>query len=187
MLFHGAPCEMIFTGVQRKISHQVKILCYLIFSLFFHIPILATVHAGQKDVCNVWREHIFRLMHWIHKWKFWMKVNETPNLKLEIKIRKKYYCTYSNHWRIQGGRQGCPCDLHPNSFIFMQFSAHNLQNNRLAHILWKLVPHSGKSWISHCHFYYDPNYARLHNPNKIALHLENAGIGNPDFSKTELF
>ena len=31
-----------------------------------------------------------------------MKVNETPNLKLEIKIRKKYYCTYSNHWRIQG-------------------------------------------------------------------------------------
>ena len=38
----------------------------------------------------------------------------------------------------------------PNSFIFMQFSAKNLQNNRLAHPLWELSPPSGKSWIRHC-------------------------------------
>ena len=37
------------------------------------------------------------------------------------------------HWRIQGGvRDACP-PWDPNSFIFMQFSAKKLQNNRLAH------------------------------------------------------
>ena len=44
------------------------------------------------------------------------------------------------HWRIQGGvRDACP-PWDPNSFIFMQFSAKKLQNNRLAHPLWELVP-----------------------------------------------
>ena len=35
------------------------------------------------------------------------------------------------------------------SFIFMQFSAKKLQNNRLAHPFWKLAP-PGKPWIHHC-------------------------------------
>ena len=38
----------------------------------------------------------------------------------------------------------------PNSFIFMQFSAKNLQINRLAHPLWQLAPSSWKSWIRRC-------------------------------------
>ena len=45
------------------------------------------------------------------------------------------------YWGIQGeGAIG----THPPSgskfFHFMQFSANNLQNNRLAHILWELMP-----------------------------------------------
>ena len=46
----------------------------------------------------------------------------------------------SKHLRIQGGRQGPPWG--PNSFIFMQFSANKLQNNRLAHPLgsWLASP-----------------------------------------------
>ena len=35
--------------------------------------------------------------------------------------------------------------------FFIQFSANNLQNNRLAHLLWELAnPPQGKSWIHHC-------------------------------------
>ena len=38
----------------------------------------------------------------------------------------------------------------PNSFILMQFSAKNLQNNRLPQAHWEIVPAiSGKSWICH--------------------------------------
>ena len=39
----------------------------------------------------------------------------------------------------------------PNSFIFLQFSAKNLQNNRLAHQLRELAPPLRKSWIRHCY------------------------------------
>ena len=38
----------------------------------------------------------------------------------------------------------------PNCFIFIQFSAKNLQNNTLAHTLGVGAP-SEKSWIHHCH------------------------------------
>ena len=38
----------------------------------------------------------------------------------------------------------------PNSFIFMEFSAKNLQSNRLVHPLWELAPPSGKSLMHHC-------------------------------------
>ena len=38
----------------------------------------------------------------------------------------------------QGGRQGLTWG--PNSFIFMQFSAKKMENNRLAHPLWELAP-----------------------------------------------
>ena len=43
----------------------------------------------------------------------------------------------SDHCRIQGGKPGMP-PYSQNSFMFMQFSAKNLQNNRLAHLLWEL-------------------------------------------------
>ena len=49
--------------------------------------------------------------------------------------------TGGHHWRIQGGaKDTCPPLAGPNSFIFMQLSATNLQNNRLAHPLWELAP-----------------------------------------------
>ena len=38
-----------------------------------------------------------------------------------------------------GARDVCP-PRGPNSLIFMQFSANNLQNSRLAHPLWELAP-----------------------------------------------
>ena len=51
--------------------------------------------------------------------------------------------TIAWHWWIRG--MGCQGSAHlrgPNLFLFMQFSARNLQNDRLAHPLWKLVlPH----------------------------------------------
>ena len=40
---------------------------------------------------------------------------------------------------LPGLETGAPSPHGPNSFIFMQFLAKNLQNNRLAHPLWKLV------------------------------------------------
>ena len=43
--------------------------------------------------------------------------------------------------------------LDPISFIFMQFSANKLPNNRLMHSLWGWFP-SGKSWICHCSQFY---------------------------------
>ena len=44
------------------------------------------------------------------------------------------------------GRQGrSPTPGHPNSFIFMQFSAKTIGY----HPLWELAPPSGKSWIRH--------------------------------------
>ena len=49
------------------------------------------------------------------------------------------------HSQIQGGRgarDACP-PRSPNFFIFMQFLATNLQNNRLAHPLLELPPPSG--------------------------------------------
>ena len=55
------------------------------------------------------------------------------------------YC----QWQIQGCPRVSP--LHPNSFIFMQFSAKIWQNNRLAHPNRELAP-SRKSWIRHCIF-----------------------------------
>ena len=44
------------------------------------------------------------------------------------------------YWRIQEGerQEREPRGLNP--FIFMQFRQKNLQNNRLAHPLWELVP-----------------------------------------------
>ena len=45
------------------------------------------------------------------------------------------------------GRQGRVRPRCPNYFIFMQYSAKILQNNRLAHQLWEFPP-SGKSWIN---------------------------------------
>ena len=40
-----------------------------------------------------------------------------------------------------GGTKECvSASPDPSSFIFIQFSARNLQNNRLAHPLWELAP-----------------------------------------------
>ena len=52
------------------------------------------------------------------------------------------------HWRILAWRQEHP-SLGLNSLILMQFSAHNLQNNRVAHPLWEFSLPSGKSCIRH--------------------------------------
>ena len=41
------------------------------------------------------------------------------------------------------------CPWGPNSFIFMQFLAKNLQNIRLVYPLWGVGTPSGKSWICH--------------------------------------
>ena len=43
-----------------------------------------------------------------------------------------------NQWVIQGGARDPPA-RGPNSFIFVQFSAQKMRNNRLAHPLWELV------------------------------------------------
>ena len=49
------------------------------------------------------------------------------------------------------GRTPPPPPSDPNSFIFMQFSATNSQNNRLAHSLWELAHSpSGIPWIRQC-------------------------------------
>ena len=46
-----------------------------------------------------------------------------------------------NHWQTQGeGVPGMRAPRGPNSFIFMQFSIENLQNNTLAHPLWQVAP-----------------------------------------------
>ena len=46
-----------------------------------------------------------------------------------------------NHWKTQGeGVPGMRAPRGPNSFIFMQFSIENLQNNKLAHPLWQVAP-----------------------------------------------
>ena len=50
-------------------------------------------------------------------------------------------------WRIQMGCQGYKPHLSPISFIFMQFSATTMQNNRLTHQTLGLARPSGKSWI----------------------------------------
>ena len=44
-----------------------------------------------------------------------------------------------NHWMIQGGARYPPPPRGPNSFIFVQFSAQKMRNNRLAHPLWELA------------------------------------------------
>ena len=63
------------------------------------------------------------------------------------------FLAFTFHWRFQGGeRQGC-APRGPNCFIFRQFLAKNLQNNRLIHPIWELAPTSGKSWICHCLWY----------------------------------
>ena len=51
----------------------------------------------------------------------------------------------------KGGSQGTRPHRDSNSFIFMQFSAKNLQNNRLAHPLCELAALSGKTSIRHWH------------------------------------
>ena len=48
-----------------------------------------------------------------------------------------------HQWWIQAGRQGPPLPRGPNSFIFIQFSATILQNNRFVHC-------PRKYWIHHC-------------------------------------
>ena len=70
-----------------------------------------------------------------------------------------YICSPSSYTRnghptIGGskGVPGTPPPRGPHSFIFLQFSAKNLQNNRLAHPLWELA-HT-KSWNRHCQRWY---------------------------------
>ena len=55
-----------------------------------------------------------------------------------FKVKALIHCPV--HWRIQGGDARHMGGS--NSFIFMQFLAQNLQNNRLAHPLplWELAP-----------------------------------------------
>ena len=56
-----------------------------------------------------------------------------PSSQIVMMRSEKY------HWRIQVGCQE-RAPRGPNSFIFMQFSATNLKNNRLAHPLWEFPP-----------------------------------------------
>ena len=44
------------------------------------------------------------------------------------------------HWQIQGGTWDMRPPLGLNSFILCGFRQKNLQNNRLAHLLWELPP-----------------------------------------------
>ena len=52
-------------------------------------------------------------------------------------------CGENTQWRIQGGAPGMRAPLGLNSFIFVQFSAKILQNNRLAHPPVELASPSG--------------------------------------------
>ena len=60
----------------------------------------------------------------------------------------------TNQWRILGDARDACLPGGPNSFIFMQFLA---KKNRLAHSLWELAPPSGKSWIGHCKWVFQPS------------------------------
>ena len=74
------------------------------------------------------------------------------NTERRTKITNFKKCTDSlTYPRGRGARDARP-PWGPNPFIFMQFSAKKLQNNRLAHPLWELAPISGKSLIRHWHF-----------------------------------
>ena len=65
---------------------------------------------------------------------------------LRLQLTSKFLEIVQNHndiyhWQIQGGARDARPPLQvPNSLIFMQFSATNLQNNKLAHPLLELVP-----------------------------------------------
>ena len=50
-----------------------------------------------------------------------------------------HFILLCSHCPIQGGTIDMPHLGVKNSFIFMQFTAENLQNNKLAHSLWELV------------------------------------------------
>ena len=55
----------------------------------------------------------------------------------------------SNHWRFWVGASGILPRRGPNSFIFMQFSAKDLQNNRASTPTLGVGATSEKSWIRH--------------------------------------
>ena len=78
---------------------------------------------------------------------------------------------------IIGGSKG------PNSFIFMQFSAKNLQNNRLAHPLWELAPPHGnldpplvRFELSHENIRFVMNAEPFKIKGIILTHLPNYGL-----------
>ena len=97
---------------------------------------------------------------WTHPW-FWYPSQNTEHRAFVFgeKITKEAWMPshvsyYQGCVSIGGskGVPGTPPPRGPNSFIFLQFSAKNLQNNRLAHPLWELA-HT-KSWNRHCQCWY---------------------------------
>ena len=71
-----------------------------------------------------------------------VNVTHAISVKFEFEVsdigKSQVSILYVHIGGSKGGLQGRPPLPGPNSFIFMQFSAKNLQNNRLAHPLIKI-------------------------------------------------
>ena len=114
-----------------------------------------SIHTQYNCVCDIYW-HVKMPFYWVNgngKALFTLNANNSVFASIttcghdHVTALKQFVNVKERHWLIEGGSRDAPPG--PNSFIFMQFSAKNLQNNRLAHPLWELAQPSGKSWIRH--------------------------------------
>ena len=101
---------------------------------------------GDANTSNTWSRfpisshHEFdEILGWNVTVTFYQ--NQMSNVRVTSRIKL-------NHWRIQGKAKG-----EPISFIFIQFLAKNLPNNRLAHPLLELAHPLWEIQNRHCKFY----------------------------------
>ena len=78
---------------------------------------------------------------------------ERPNTKASIVSNNRNSQCMSVADPGGGVKDACPLHVCPMSFIFMQFLAKIVLNNRLAPPSLRLVPQAGKSWIRNCMYF----------------------------------
>ena len=92
-------------------------------------------HRVQERPVSIWRT-IFDVLG---QWGFSLNPCVGKHVRSRTRSKCSQKCWFL--WRIQGRRpRTCVSPpWGPNSFIFIQFSAKNLKNNRLAHQFWGLL------------------------------------------------
>ena len=137
------PFSNIFSLSVSVSFSQCFFLPSHIFSLYLSVSIFLSVRSitGIYVILSRWIRPLTTRKHTDTTWR------HIHSLVSKGTIQTKSHF----HWWVGGGwSQGhAPPLSGSNCFVFMQFSAKNLQNNRLAQPLRELVPPSGKFRISH--------------------------------------